>query len=265
MGYTNTRVWVGYYCKHVPTTLMQEFFQKGHESLLVGRIINMKKTVSQNDLINFHFETTFSTKRKCLHKIFFILVFFFSSLTLANENIKQFRIEGIRLGDSVIDHFPGRDVVSNITSKYDHLSDEFHVSELYRHKNFKKYDEVHLVIKSDSEDILFPIYGISGLIYYEKDIENCYTEKDKLVKELGTIFKNDIETGVVKVKWSHLKHPSDLSGQSDYEESKFYFDWGFARITCYDMAAHMGISDALTIDIFFQEVDDWLNKIQRSI
>ena len=203
-------------------------------------------------------------KVNILKKILIIFFLFFSSSVFADD-LKKFKIEGISLGDSVIDHFPGRDVVNNITSKYDHLSDEFHVSELYRHKNFKKYDEVHLVIKSDSEDILFPIYGISGLIYYEKDIENCYDEKDKLVKELGTIFKNDIETGVVKVKWSHLKHPSDLSGQSDYEESKFYFDWGFARITCYDMAAHMGISDALTIDIFFQEVDDWLNKIQRSI
>ena len=203
-------------------------------------------------------------KVNILKKILIIFFLFFSSSVFADD-LKKFKIEGMSLGDSVIDHFPGRDVVNNITSKYDHLSDEFHVSELYRHKNFKKYDEVHLVIKSDSEDILFPIYAISGNIYYEKDIENCYAEKDKLVKELGTIFKNDIETGVVKVKWSHLKHPSDLSGQSDYEESKFYFDWGFARITCYDMAAHMEISDALTIDIFFQEVYDWLNKIQRSI
>ncbi len=199
---------------------------------------------------------------------FFIIIFIsvISSISsLFADDIKEFTIEGMSLGDSVIDHFPGRDVVNNITSKYDHLSDEFHVSELYRHKNFKKYDEVHLVIKSDSEDILFPIYGISGLIYYEKNIENCYAEKDKLVIELGTIFKKDIETGVVKVKWSHLKHPSDLSGQSDYEESKFFFDWGFARVTCYDMAAHMDISDALAIDVYYQEVDNWLSVPTQKI
>ena len=45
---------------------------------------------------------------------------------------------------------------------------------------FEKYDVVSLVIKSKSEEILFPIYGMSGLIYYEKNIENCYVEKNKI-------------------------------------------------------------------------------------
>ena len=69
------------------------------------------------------------------------------------------------LGDSVIDHFPGRDVVNNINSKYNHLSDEFHVSTLDQYKAFKKFDKIGLVIKSDSEEILFPIHGIFGLVY----------------------------------------------------------------------------------------------------
>ena len=193
-----------------------------------------------------------------------LFVLLFSSSVVA-EDISDFEIEGMSLGDSVIDHLPGRDVVNNMNHQYNHLGDEFHVSTFYQYKDFKKYDEISLIIKSDSEEILFPIYGISGLIYYEKNIENCYAEKDKLVKELGTIFKKDIETGVVKVKWSHLKHSSDLSGRSNYEESKFYFDWGFARVTCFDMGTHMGISDALTIDIYYLEVDDWLNKIQHLI
>ena len=193
-----------------------------------------------------------------------LFVLLFSSLAVAGD-ISDFQIEGMSLGDSVIDHFPGRDVVNNITSKYDHLSDEFHVSTLYQYKDFEKYDEISLVIKSDSEEILFPIRGMSGLIYYDKNIENCYAEKDTLVKELGTIFKKDIETGVAEVKWSHLVHPGDLTGKSHYEESKLYFDRGFARVTCYDMSDSMQITDALAVDIFYQEVDNWLNKIPSSI
>ena len=184
---------------------------------------------------------------------FFVLLF---SSSVVADDIRDFQIEGMSLGDSVIDHFPGRDVVNNITSKYDHLSDEFHVSELYRHKNFKKYDEVHLVIKSDSEEILFPIYGISGFIYYEKNIENCYAEKDKIVLELQTIFKD------VKIEGPTIfTHPSDTTGKSKYEENKFNFDGGFARVTCYDMSDSMQIMDAMAIDIFYQEVDDWLRGI----
>ena len=191
-----------------------------------------------------------------MKKKLIILVLLFSSSVFAENNIKKFKIEGMSLGDSVLDYFPGRDVVNNITSKYDHLSDEFHVSELYRHKNFKKYDEVHLVIKSESEEILFPIYGISGLIYYEKNIENCYAEKDKIVLELQTIFKD------VKIEGPTIfTHPSDTTGKSKYEENKFHFDGGFARVTCYDMSDSMQIMDAMVIDIFYQEVDDWLSGI----
>ena len=184
-------------------------------------------------------------------KIILILFTLISSTVFAKEEIKKFKIEGMSLRDSVLDHFPGRDVVNNITSRYDHLSDEFHVSEIYHHGcsylddcTFEKYDVVSLVIKSKSEEILFPIYGMSGLIYYEKNIKDCYVEK---------------------VKSSHLSHPSDLTGQSHYEESKLYFDRGFARVTCYDMSDSMKITDALAVDIFYQEVDNWLNKIPSSI
>ena len=114
-------------------------------------------------------------------KIFIILLMLLSSTVFAKEEIKKFKIEGMSLRDSVLDHFPGSDVVKNITSRYDHLSDEFHVSEIYHQDcshlddcTFEKYDVVSLVIKSKSEEILFPIYGMSGLIYYEKNTNNLY-------------------------------------------------------------------------------------------
>ena len=61
------------------------------------------------------------------------------------------------------------------------------------------------------------------------------------------------------MEWAIKKHPSDLSGRSHYEESKFFFDWGFINVTCFDMADHMGIVDVLAIDIFDNEVDQWLS------
>ena len=200
-----------------------------------------------------------------MYKILFILILIYSPSTFAIEQIKEFKIEGISLGDSVVDHFPGRDIVNNISSDYDHLSDEFHASILEQYKTFTEFDRVGLVIKWDSKDILFSIHGIFGLVYYEKNIEECYAEKDKWVTKLGTKFKKDIEKDIIKVKWSSLKHPSDLSGRSHYEESKFVFDWGFIKVTCFDMADHMGIVDVLAIDIFDNEVDKWLSTPNTKI
>ncbi len=184
-----------------------------------------------------------------------LFVLLFSSSVVADD-IRDFQIEGMSLGDSVMDHLPGRDVVNNINYQYSHLGDKFHVSTFYQYKNFKKYDEISLIIKQDSEEILFPIYGISGLIYYEKNIENCYAEKDKIVAELQEILKDAKVEGP-----TILTHPGDATGKSKYEENKFHFDGGFARVTCYDMSDSMQIMDAMAIDIFYQEVDDWLSGI----
>ena len=190
-----------------------------------------------------------------MYKIVILLILIYSPLTFANDNIKKFKIEGISLGDSAIDHFPGRDIVNNINHKYNRLNDKYHVSDIFQHHSFKKFDMVSLIIQSESEEVLFPISGMSGLIYYEKNIKDCYVEKENIINELQSIFK-DAKIEDPKI----LVHPDDPSGQSHYEETKLYFDWGFARITCYDMAKHINLDDALLIDIFYNEVDDWLQK-----
>ena len=163
-----------------------------------------------------------------LLSLVFIIIFFSVTTSLYANDIKKFKIEGMSLGDSVIDHFAGRDVVNNIIISNDNRSDEFHISSFYKHENFTKFDEIYLTIQSKSEEILFPIGGISGIIFFKQNIEECYVEKDKLVKELGTIFKKEIESGITKVKWVSKAHPGDLNGKSHYEQIAFFFPWGYA-------------------------------------
>ena len=190
---------------------------------------------------------------------FFFIITFISIISsissLSADDIKKFKIEGISLGDSVLDHFAGRDVVNNINGKYNHSSDEYHVSDIFQHSSFKKFDMVSLVIKSDSEETLFPISGMSGIIYYKKNIEDCYREKDNIVNELQLIFKDaKVEDPTI------LTYSGDISGKSFYEVNNFHFDWGFARVSCYDIADHINLSDALLIDFFYKEVDVWLKQ-----
>ena len=45
---------------------------------------------------------------------------------------------------------------------------------------------------------------------------------------------------------------------NNYEQSEFFFPWKYARVTCYDMHIQSGTSDALGMDIFINEVDEWL-------
>ena len=76
-----------------------------------------------------------------LLSLVFIIIFFSVTTSLYANDIKKFKIEGMSLGDSVIDHFAGRNLINNVISLNDNRSDEFHISSFYQHENFKKFDD----------------------------------------------------------------------------------------------------------------------------
>ena len=49
-----------------------------------------------------------------MNKILFLIILFLSPIALAEVNLKKFSIEGISIGDSVADYFPGREITKNI-------------------------------------------------------------------------------------------------------------------------------------------------------
>ncbi|MDC0232479.1 hypothetical protein OAJ95_00950 [Pelagibacteraceae bacterium] len=194
-----------------------------------------------------------------MNKILFIIILFISPLTLADVNLKKFSIEGISIGDSVANYFPGREITKNIVKQPD-LTDEFYVAHFNKHKSFSKFDQIYFVINPSTENVLFSIEGMSAFIDFKQDIEKCFKEKDSFFEQIVNIYKQEINEKLIDINTAIKIHPSDLTGKSTYEQTDIKFPNGFIRIACYDMRANSETNDALILDFFTEDVDRWLQN-----
>ena len=110
-----------------------------------------------------------------MKKLFIIIIIFisFQSWTKADD-IRDFEIEGISVGDSLTDYFT-EDVILKDTGHYD--NNKFVYSYIYGHPSFKIYDSLSIAYKS--KDKKFTIYSIEASIGYRYNIDECHIDKKK--------------------------------------------------------------------------------------
>ena len=138
-------------------------------------------------------------------KIFFISLFLIAS-TKANE-INDFQIEGLSLGDSLYNYLSKNEILRNqefIYSNDKNFSNE--VAAIQYIKNLKLYDQLQISFKAT--DPKLHIIGISGFIAYENDLESCYKKQEEIFKDLKEYFGN-IQT----FKGNFEDHPGYPKGE----------------------------------------------------
>jgi hypothetical protein len=127
--------------------------------------------------------------------IILILTFSFQHLTKADD-IRDFAIEGMSIGDSALDFFTKNEIDNSQNAKYPNK--KFY--DVFTHSSkFKKYDSVTLSFKPGK----YKIYGISGVIdYRSKTFNECLKDKKKITKEIKSIFSNSnlIDSGLYQVQ-----------------------------------------------------------------
>ena len=139
-----------------------------------------------------------------MKRLLLIIIFTFSFQSLAKaDDIRDFEIEGISVGDSLLDYFSLSEIKR--FDDYDDLPSnmKFRIATTTK-KNFNKmkmYDAMTFYYKP--EDKNFIIYAIGGNLFCENN------ECKKLYKEI----KNDFLKNF-KGKESIFKHPDDKSGKS---------------------------------------------------
>ena len=199
-----------------------------------------------------------------MNKILFLILLFLSPIVLAEVSLKKFSIEGISIGDSVADYFPGREITKNIVEQAG-LTDEFYVAHFNKHKSFNKFDQIYFIINPSTDNVLFPIEGISAFIDFKQDIEKCFEQKDYFFKQIINIYKQEINRKLIDINTAIKPHPSDLTGNSTYEQTDIKFPNGYIRIACYDMQPSSGVDDALILDFFTKDADKWLiNEVEEN-
>ena len=91
------------------------------------------------------------------------------------DDIRDFEIEGMSIGDSLLD-FITISKIKTLRTSYYPKSKKY--VRYYEVKNSTQYDGVDLYVLD--KDKKFIIQSLSGFIEYDKNIKDCYLKKEKL-------------------------------------------------------------------------------------
>ena len=191
---------------------------------------------------------------KKLSTYLFLVLFSFSAPSFADD-IRDFQIEELAIGDSLLNIF-SKEEIDSIEPTYYPDSRKFHDLPIVSHK-FKDYDQVSFGLKRDDEKYI--IYSLSGDLYYENDFKNCMKKKEEILKEATSLF--------TKQKRSDYRYVySEIDdGKSFSEITDFIFkDKSRLRIYCTDWTLETErkreFSDMLSVNAVSYEYLKWLNK-----
>ena len=192
---------------------------------------------------------------KKLSTYLFLIFFSFSAPSFADD-IRDFQIEGMSIGDSLLDYFSEDEIKNNIIKDYYKYKSnkKFITVEFNELPSAKTYDLVQLDLKNDKK---YEIYGLSGHIWYKENIDDCYKKQNEIDKELSKIFK-----GAKREHVSKKKHSVDESGKSNLTYIMYWFKSGdYASIDCTDWSSKMKPrKDNLGVLLVTKEFNDWMRK-----
>ena len=177
-----------------------------------------------------------------------------------SDDIREFQIEGISLGDSALDHFDhgqinkSKEDIYCLYSKKPRCSD-FYSATFWHLPKFEIYDAVRYHAKN--KDRKHIIYEINGQIFFPDNFEGCLKKKESILLNISEMVKN------LKKKYEGTsKHAADKSGKSFTTSVEYYFSNGDSlTISCYNWSKEMGHPHTLHVDLAKSEFLDWLDYI----
>jgi hypothetical protein len=182
-----------------------------------------------------------------------ILTFIFQSLTKADD-IRDFELEGISIGDSALDFFNKKEISDNT---WEYPNKKFKRVQNDGYDFFKTYDAIDFHYKYNDKKYI--IHSISGVLLYENNIEQCYDKMDKIILDIQRVFSNK----VVMTEKSTFSHPSqkNVDGKSKVTVVEFSFpNADELDVACYDYSEVHGSQDHLNFNISTSNFSDWLKS-----
>ena len=188
-----------------------------------------------------------------------ILTFSFQTLSKADD-IRDFEVEGISIGDSLLDHFNETEITDRINfyknKRFIFGEDKkaFYALTFKRPERYEKYDGLQIVLKSN--DNKYIIYALVGEIYH-RNINECYNKFDNIEDIFDSLFTNSNKAEKLK-----RPHAFDKTGNSNTTDVYYYIDNGdVVAIVCTDWSIKMKMSDSFRVELITEEYADWLSNV----
>ena len=180
-------------------------------------------------------------------KIILTLFLFFSSLLFADD-ISDFQIEGLSIGDSLLEYYSISEI-RNAPNYNDLPSDmKFTIIEMPKKG---RYDALQFYYLTDNQN--YNIAAVSGGMFI--GINECTKDQKKIADEISSTMNNVTVDGPFE-----NKHQDDPSGESYFIRYELFLNGGYAVIDCYSFAKQTGWKDNFRISIVNNQVNDWINN-----
>ena len=177
-----------------------------------------------------------------------ILILIFSHISIIKaDDIRDFQIEGMSIGDSLLDFYK-IEKINSAPKAYYPKSKKQYLTEFS--DKLKTYDVVAVHIKENDKQ--FKITSIKGVIFYNKKLKKC----KKKMKEVELDISKSLN--IEKKLYEEKEYP-DKSGKGYITEFEIGKD--SLRIWCVDFykkAEKSGSKDNLSVSIEPYEFSKWL-------
>ena len=190
---------------------------------------------------------------KKLSLYLFLILFSFQAPSWADD-IRDFQIEGMSIGDSLLDYFSKEEIKNNTNTGY-YTNNEYTSVEFFELPSFEIYETVEFNYKTDDKKYI--IAAIAGTLFCEKNIEKCNKKQKEIDLEISNKFKKS------QRDTDKLIHRADKSGKSTASQINFWLISGdVVSIELLDWSEKItnekGWTDNVSTGFLTEEFNDFL-------
>ena len=196
---------------------------------------------------------------KKLSTYLFLVLFSFQAPSWADD-ITDYQLEGMSIGDSLLDYFSKKEIKDNTNTGY-YTNNKYTSVEFFQLSSFKTYDAVGLKYKTDDKKYI--IDAIGGTLFCEKNIEKCNKKQKEIDLELSNMLKKSQRVD------DKGKHSADKSGKSTFLHINFWLISGdVVSIELIDWSEKItnekGWTDNVSVLFYTSDFAQWvINKSQE--
>jgi len=190
---------------------------------------------------------------KRLSLYLFLLLFALPTPSQADD-IRDFQIEGMSIGDSLLDYF-SKEEIKQAENNSTLMGDEKFII-IFSPSQSEIYDQVQITYKFKDKKYL--IHSLEGKLEFKNNIKGCDKKMKEISNEVKDMFKDvEITEAVDKI------HDGDESGKSTTTGTFFLFkSKDYVDIYCTDWSTEMyekeGWIDDLTVTLGSSEYRNFL-------
>jgi hypothetical protein len=197
-----------------------------------------------------------------MKKLFIIIIIFisFQSWTKADD-IRDFQIEGMSIGDNLLDYFTKEELDSfnqSFGSGHNGIEISSDDKSRYNYYPLTTFQGFQVSYKINN-NTFFEITGMAGAIWFKDDIKGCLKRKEKIKSTI----KDSLGTSVINIDDQNIKrkHWADKSGKSFTYDTTYYLkNEDHISLDCFDWSKETDYWDHLRLTVSTSEHNDLVNN-----